>query len=96
MKELPKTITQTLWIGIPEHGDEPRITCFDMSDMGWASLGSVDVTVDVPQADLVAKKIEALERQRDKIRAEYSQRIDRIDDQIKRLQAIEHKPEEKA
>lgn len=93
MKKLPKTITETLWVGIPPGHSEPTILITDMSDYGYAVLGEVEVTVDVPQVDPIEKRIEALEGQRDKARAEYSRLIGHIDDQIQRLKAIEHTPE---
>jgi hypothetical protein len=92
MKELPKTITQTMFICMSPHTEVPKIVDADMSDYGWATLGTVEVTVDVPQVDPVEKMVEGLEKKAEKIQAEAYIQTSQVREQIKQLLSIEHKP----
>ena len=62
----------------------------DMSDTeGWAEVGVATITVTFhPREELVAKELEGLNTQLQKVRAENQQRENAILDRISKLQAI--------
>ncbi len=86
--ELPKQITQTLYICFSETWDAPRIYDMDMDTDGYTPLGSVEVTVDVPQVDITAKRIDALEAKRTEIVTEYQDKLNALDERIQELRAL--------
>jgi hypothetical protein len=92
MKELPKTITQTMFICMSPYSELPKIVDADMSDCDWATLGTVEVTVDVPQVDPVEKMIEGLEKKAARIEADAYVEVAKVKEKIKQLLSIEHKP----
>jgi len=71
---------------------------YNVSD--WGSLKKIaehTITVDVPDdIDPAALLIAGLEAERTKLRAEFTRRINDINDKIQSLQAIEYKPAEVA
>lgn len=92
MNELPKQITQKLWIGLREHSRKPCLMVCDMSEYGETMLGTIDVTVDVPDdlRDPRQAQIDSLHKKRERITSESTRQLAEIDDQIKSLQAIEY------
>ena len=92
MENLPKTITQTMYVLLTPY-DEIKLAGVPMTDHGYTTLGEVTVTVDVPQADVAALKLQTLEAKRDATQTEYAEKINRIDDEIQKLQALEYQPE---
>jgi hypothetical protein len=64
----------------------------DMSDTtGWAEVGVATITVTLhPRDELVAKELEGLNTQLQKVRADNQQRENDILDRISKLQALEH------
>ena len=57
-------------------------------------VGKTDVAFTVPGGiDLLGNAVSALEDQKAQLRAQTYKKCAEIDDQIRRLQAIEHKPE---
>ena len=64
----------------------------DMSnDDGWVEVGVATITVTLhPRDELVAKELEGLNTQLQKVRAENQQRENAILDRISKLQALEH------
>jgi hypothetical protein len=63
----------------------------DMSDTeGWVEVGVATITVTFhPREELVAKELEGLNTQLQKVRAENQQRENAILDRISKLQALE-------
>ena len=69
----------------------------DMSNMeGWAEVGVATITITFhPRDELVAKELDGLNTQLQKVRAENQQRENAILDRISKLQAITYEaPEE--
>jgi hypothetical protein len=64
----------------------------DMSDAeGWAEAGVATIAITLhPRDELVAKELEGLSTQLQKVRAENQQRENAILDRISKLQALEH------
>lgn len=64
----------------------------DMSDTeGWVEVGIAEITVTLyPREQLVAKELDSLKVQLDKVRAESQMRENAILDRISKLQAIEY------
>jgi hypothetical protein len=92
MKELPKTVTQTMFICMSPYSEVPKIVDADMSGYGWAMLGTVEVTVDVPQVDPVKKMVESPEKKAARIEADAYVEVTKVKEQIKQLLSIEHNP----
>lgn len=68
----------------------------DMSDTeGWAEVGVATITVTFyPRDELVAKELEGLNEQLQKVRAENQRRENAILDRISKLQAITYEASE--
>ena len=64
----------------------------DMSNTdGWVEVGMATITVTLhPRDELVAKELDGLNAQLQKVRAENQQRENAILDRISKLQALEH------
>ena len=64
----------------------------NMSDAeGWAEVGVATITITLhPRDELVAKELEGLNTQLQKVRAENQQRENAILDRISKLQALEY------
>ena len=64
----------------------------DMSDIeDWVEVGVATITVTLhPRDELVAKELDGLNTQLQKVRAENQQRENAILDRISKLQALEH------
>ena len=64
----------------------------DMSSTdGWVEVGMATIAITLhPRDELVAKELEALSTQLQKVRAENQQRENAILDRISKLQALEH------
>lgn len=88
--KLPDTITQTLYIVLPPYSEKPMILTSDMAEYGYAVLGTEEITLAVPQIDPRAQFIDALEKKAESIKAETQVKLNRISDEIRRLQALEH------
>lgn len=73
------------------HGEkEYRLYSADMSSKYSAVIGPAEFTYEVPDSfDPRPAKIAALERERQKVRAEFAAKITEIEDQISRLLCIE-------
>ena len=85
------TITQKMYLCLSPNYDKPRIYDIDMcgGDSGYISLGTVNVTVDVPDVDVdaVSKRIEALESVKKKLDSEYADKLGQVDTKIQELRA---------
>lgn len=98
MKDLPKTITQTLRIYALKsfvNGEyQLTLSSIGMSGLGsYILLGTTDVTVDVPQdVNIINREIESLEGIKDQILTEAHLKAEEITEQIQSLQALEHLP----
>lgn len=88
---LPESIESTLLVHIDPHSDKPVAMTCDMTEFGYVLLGSVTVTVPVPQVDVIEAEIASLERKADAVRAEFHRKLTAITDRIQSLRAIEHK-----
>lgn len=64
----------------------------DMSDSeGWAEVGTATITVTFhPREEVVAKELEGLNAQLQKVRADNAMRENAILDRISKLQALEY------
>lgn len=86
---LPKTFTKKMFIHIlPWNEDRIELFGTDMSDCGYPLLGEVEVTVDVPQVDVLAKKLIALEEKKATIVSEYENKLAQIEDEIQTLRCL--------
>lgn len=66
----------------------------DMKSAGWTRVGVATITVElIDPRDLATNKIESLQAQLQKERADSEVRCNRFLDQISKLQAIEYTPE---
>lgn len=93
MNNSPKTMKVTLHFHANKYGDEPLIFTSDMSEYGYPHLGTVIGIVQVPQKDPVKAEIEMLEKARDQVRRELSDKLNNIEQRIRELAAIEYKSE---
>lgn len=99
--KLPKQTTMTYYLHVrPGDDGQPIFALFSVDatkTIGeYACLGPVELSVDVPQVDPVAKMISSLERQIEAERADSQQRINILLDRLSKLQCLEHKPEGEA
>lgn len=90
--QLPKTCTKDMYVHLSRFShDQIDLYSCDMSQHGFACLGKVSVTFDVPQdVDPVEAQISSLEMQIEKAGEKYQQTIQPLKQQIKELQAITH------
>lgn len=80
--------------GLYQNEDEFQLWPTDMSEYGYVCLGEVDVEFEInppSSADLVAKEIEGLERQKDGLLAETNRKVQAIQDKINSLLCLEYK-----
>ncbi|NSX14998.1 hypothetical protein HTY52_13020 [Cupriavidus taiwanensis] len=81
----------------PEYGMSTFSFCTseDMSQYGYVLIGPHTITFEVPDTfNPVAAEVEALKKQKDKLREEFNAHLARINDRITSLQAIEFSPAE--
>ena len=90
--KLPKTVSATLHVILSDFG-EVMISTGDMTEYGYTTLATHDITLDVPQDDPTPKFIEALEAKAARIDAEARESVRVINAQIQELRCIEYKPE---
>ena len=91
---FPETIEVKIYIHLSKYkeGELDAMTT-DMSKYGYILLGTDTVTVTVPKTDPVEAEINMLEACAQEVRDEYFQKITPIEQRIRELMAIEHKPE---
>lgn len=86
-----KTQTQTLYIHQPPfEGGKYGITVDDMSQFGWVLLGTQTVEVTIPDTDPVEAELKSIAREKDAMKAEFSQKISRLQRRENELRALEH------
>ena len=90
--KLPKTVSATLHVSLADFGSV-RITTAAMTEYGYTTLATHDITLDVPQDDPTPKFIEALEAKAARIDADARESVRVINAQIQELRCIEYKPE---
>lgn len=93
--ELPKTVSNTLYIVKSEYGG-PMITVCDMSEYGYVTLGTHEITLDVPQisqTDLVLKQVDVLKTEKQRLQAETQVKLNALDEKIQKLLAITYQPQ---
>jgi hypothetical protein len=88
LEELPTEFEVVMWVGFSPYSKELGLYQYDMSDQGYAMLGTVKLTVSVPQTDPREKMIEGLKAKRDRVHAEYLNTLSEIDESIQQLRAL--------
>ncbi len=89
--ELPKTLTSTMTLNLSPRGDVHLFNHHMEGQEGWVTLGTVEVTVDVPQisdAEITNKKIDYLRSGRKEVVEEFTTKLANIDEQLNELLAI--------
>lgn len=90
MLNLPKEVTETVYISLCRYTGTPTITTYEPSDN--ALLGKQEITLDVPQlteAEINQNKIASWQAQAEEIKAAASKRLEEISEQIQQLNCIE-------
>ncbi|MEI7143281.1 hypothetical protein WCT84_06790 [Pectobacterium brasiliense] len=85
----------TLYIHRVKHTEKPFIAISDMSQYGYALIGTHSVVVPIPQvtdSELTNRQIAALKNQQQKIISDAQIQASQLEDQIQRLLCIEHHP----
>ena len=91
MNELPKTVTEQLYISQSQWGDV-SITACDMTEHGYITLGTETITLDVPQdININQIKIDNLKEQKQKLLAETEVKLNTLEEDIQKLLCIENK-----
>ena len=99
MKALPKTHTQTLFIAarsqkFPEPHYEIDLVSYDptagSNPLGNIVLGTVEVTVDIPECNPIQAEIEAIEKARDQMLAAANLQAQLMNERIQSLLCLEH------
>jgi len=98
MKEMPRTFDDEIYVyWWPTIEEFVAYNTETTHNPDYIFVGKNRVQLDVPDdIDVTGQQIANLERQRDELRSEYGDKIDRIDRQIRELQALDHQPEESA
>lgn len=94
--ELPARVAMTVCFYATTYGSVVVDREHDEPPKGWSLLFTAPLSFDVPRLDrttLTQKQIEALENEREKLRAELGARIQSINEYIQSLRALEYKPE---
>lgn len=77
----------------PGHETYSFMSTDDMTQYGYALIGPHTITFEVPDSfNPVAAEVNALKKQKDKLREEFNAQVARINDRITSLQAIEFSP----
>ncbi|MEL4888552.1 hypothetical protein N6P31_16065 [Pectobacterium betavasculorum] len=85
----------TLYIHRVKHTEKPFIAISDMSQYGYALIGTHSVAVPIPQvtnSELTNRQIAALKNQQQKIIADAQLQASQLEDKIQRLICLEHQP----
>lgn len=69
-------------------GKEPMLFMTDMSEHGYVLLGEVEVEYEVPDIDIRAAQVEALDKQITKTRAEFERKLMALTEQKNNLLAL--------
>lgn len=92
------TIHQTMHLCVEEVWNEAtysyapsfKLLTSDMSEYGWMMLGTVDITFEAPdKVDIRQIKMKALEKEMNKVRADFQVRITELQAQYNECLAIE-------
>jgi hypothetical protein len=103
MKPLPLSLTKKMFIVASRHYTnkeeyELSLVSYNPQDgtnsMGYILIGETEVTVDVPQINVINAEIEAIKKARDELLAEAQLKANNLNHRIEQLLAIEYKPEE--
>jgi hypothetical protein len=98
MNALPKTHTQTLYIcafrSYVSDAYQVDLLTFDPTKgdnvLGRALLGTTEVTIDVPQVNMIEAELTALSEARDSILSEANRKAAVLAERIQRLRCLEH------
>jgi len=99
MNALPKTHTEKLYLcatrmQFSEKKYELTLLPFDPTKSnnacGYILVGSAEVTVDVPECDLIQAEVAELERARDQVLADAQLKANQLNQKIQQLLCIEH------
>lgn len=89
--KLPETVTQTMFITAYKSGitggHTIMISSTDMSDVSsdYVVLGTEEITLNVPQVNLINEKVDILNKQKAKILLDSQEAIKSIDTEIQLL-----------
>ena len=86
---LPETVKQKLYIHLTNN-DRLSVDSCDMTSVGWALLGMEEVTLKVPQVDVVSVQLSALEKAKSEVVREYETKLHQIDERIQNLRALSY------
>ena len=94
---MKKTVKVTLHAQACSYADEgftfSALSYDDMSSQGYIACSSVEVEFDVPPRDvLVNGAVAAYRAEQQRIRAEATSKVGRIDEAIQKLLCLEYKP----
>lgn len=101
MKPLPLSFTKKMFIVASRSYTKEE---YDLSlvsynpqestnPIGYILIGEAEVTVDVPQINVINAEIEAIKKARDELLAEAQLKANHLNQRIEQLLAIEYKPE---
>ena len=77
--ELPKTITTKLYIVQCPSSGWSGVTTHSMEDMGYVTLDTQEVTLDVPQnVDMEVLKAELAVKMKEKLKQDYKEALDKL------------------
>jgi hypothetical protein len=92
---IPDTIEVTIYFHLSKYSNgKVDAMCTDMSKYGYILLGTETVVLSVPKTDPVEAEMNMLEACAEEVRDEYFRKITPIEQRIRELTAIEHKPED--
>ena len=70
------------------HFDGMVLSSVDMSDHGWVRLGKARIEVELDRDDLPQQAIKALRLKKEELMARAQQELNRIEEQIQKLQSL--------
>ena len=88
LEELPTQFTAIVWVGYSPYSSELQVFTYDMSDQGYAMLGTVKLTVPVPQVDPREQMVKGLRQKREGVRIKCAAEVGEIDERIQELLAL--------
>lgn len=70
------------------HFDGMELSGFDMSNHGWVRLGKARIEVELDMDDLPQQAVKALRLKREELMAKAQLELNRIEDEIRKLQSL--------
>jgi hypothetical protein len=96
--ELPKETTQTLYVAYQHSRHPDGMLCLftfnpeEHSGDDWIVIAKEEVTVKIPQVDLIPKMVARLKESIDKEKADHEVKLNCFQDKINSLLALEYNP----